>query len=433
MSVVLGLVCGASVVFVSACGEGTGGQTYMDAGRDAGRDAGTDSKPDTGVDAAADAESDVYALDGGSDDSAEDGGFEDGGPEDMGYQDTGTTDGGTMDAGTADAGADDAGPEDGGPADAAGADAGAACGLTASGPVVAAKDGQVIENLRITSKSGAAVTVDGRSGVTIRNCEIRHKGGPGIRFSNAKNILVENVAVVHDGAPAAGKNSSEEQNNISGESSTGVVIRRVRLEKGSSGIYLDRCPAARVAFVDGHDFRGPIPRGQLVQFNNCDGAILEDFSCENPQATSWPEDNVSVFQSAGVTVRRGLLDGNNAPTGVGVMFEQSDGSSGGLVEDVDAVRMGNGCFSGYPARGVVFRRTGCRDNICTDQGRGEPASGGLAWAGSPQSSNLRIEASKYFDLCAGLVWDESVFDAIQLDETDFTPRPPLRLDFCWER
>ncbi len=307
------------------------------------------------------------------------------------------------------------------------------CTLTESGPIEADSDGQVIEHLRITSSSGPAVRVDGFSGVVIRNCEIHHSGGHGIVFAGADDIRIENVSVLHDGAPAQGQNPSENLNNIEGYGSSGVVINRVRLEKGSSGIYLIECSGAHLSFVEGHDFRGPFPRGQVVQFNRSHDAVLEDFSSECPASTSWTEDNVSVFQSSNVTVRRGLVDGNNSPSGVGVMFELSDGdSSGGLCEDVDAVRMGNGCFSGYPGYDVVFRRTRSRDNICTDQGRGEPLSGGLAWAGSPESSNLRIEDSAYYNLCAGLVWSEDVFSLVELTEEDFSLREPLRLSFCWE-
>jgi len=332
-------------------------------------------------------------------------------------------------------GGDASGGGDGG----AGMDAGAvdsgipACTLTESGPLVAERDGQVFERLHITSTSGIAITIRDRSNVVVRDCWIEHAGGAGISFSNAPGVRIENVVVDHVGAPAAGANPNDGLNNIDGEFSDGVVITNVRLSRGSSGVYLNRCAAAQVSWLEGHDFRGPFPRGQVVQLNHCDDAVLEDFSGENPPATSWPEDSVSVFQSSRVTVRRGLLDGNNAPSGVGVMFEMSDGkSAGGLCEDVDTLRMGNGCFSGYPGRGVTFRRTRARDNICSDQGRGAPLSGGLAWAGSPESSALRIEASSYHSLCAGIVWSEAVFDTVELTDTDFTPRAPLRLAFCWE-
>jgi hypothetical protein len=309
-----------------------------------------------------------------------------------------------------------------------------ACTLTDSGPVTATADGQVIENLRINASSGNGITVAGLSGVTIQNCEIHHVNASGIYFQNAPDIHIYNCYIINDGAPASGPNSNQGLNNIGGEYSSGVIISNVKLVRGASGIYLLQCPAPQITFVEGHDFRGPGPRGQLVQFNQCDNALLEDFSCENPMDTSWPEDNVSVFQSSNCTIRRGLLDGNNSPSGVGVMIEQSDGvSQGGLCEDVDAIHQGNGCFSGYPARNFIFRRTRARDNICGDQGRGLPMSGGLAWSGSwPDSSNIQVQSSTYFNLCSTLIFDQSVFSEIDLTPADFTPRAPLRLTFCWE-
>jgi hypothetical protein len=207
----------------------------------------------------------------------------------------------------------------------------------------------------------------------------------------------------------------------------------VRLTRGSSGIYLLQCPEAMMSFVEGHDFRGPFPRGQLAQFDKSDGAVLEDFSVVNPQDTSWPEDNVNVYQSVDVEIRRGLIDGNNSPSGVGVIF---DGDLAlGVVEDVDAIRMGNGCFSDYAGSdGVVFRRTRCRENICRDQGRGLPLSNALMWAGNPDFMQIRIEDSAYFEACnpGNLVWPQESFAVIELDEQDFALREAIAVELCWE-
>jgi len=310
------------------------------------------------------------------------------------------------------------------------------CALTDSGPITVSQDGQVIEKLRVTSTSGPAIALSGHADVVIRDVEILHDGGPGIEFNNATNLLIERVHVQHTGAPATGPNSSDGRVNIVGYGTTGLVIRHVKLERGSSGIYLIQSPGAKLSYIEGHDFRGPFPRGQLVQFDKSPDGLLEDFSCINPPASSWPEDNVSVYRSSNVTVRRGLLSGNNSPTGVGVMFELSDGtSSGGLAEDVDTVDQGNGSFSGYPAKDVVFRRTRARDNHCAGQaGRPAPSSNSLVWAGSPDSSNLTLEDSRYFNLCnpGNTVWDKSVFSKVEISEEDFTPRAPIVEKFCWE-
>ena len=311
----------------------------------------------------------------------------------------------------------------------------AKCALRESGPIVATEDGQVIENVRVTSTSGPGITVQGKKNVVIRNCEILHSGGPGISVKGADGVRIENCRIVNTEAPASGPNPNAGLNNIDAYRATRLSIDHVRLVRGSSGMYLLESPGAQVHFVEGHDFRGPMPRGQLLQLNNSSDSVLEDFSVENG-ATSWPEDNISAYGSSNVAIRRGVIRGNNSQSGVGVMFEQGDpstGVNGGLVEDVDAVNMGNGAFSAYPGRNITFRRTRMRDNVCTDQGRGAPLSGGLSWAGMPGSSwGNRIEAARMWNDCKHQpVWDATTFAAIDLTEENFTPRAVQKLEFCW--
>ncbi len=307
------------------------------------------------------------------------------------------------------------------------------CALIDSEPVAASEDGQLIENLHIVASGQPGISVEGFTGVMIRNVWIEHSGAPGIAFSGAADIRIESAVIEHTGAPESGANVSEDLNNIDGYDSERVQVDKVRLTRGSSGIYLVECPDSTLSFVEGYDFRGPFPRGQLVQFNNSHRSKLEDFSVINPPG-SWPEDNVNVYQTQDAEVRRGHIDGNNSPAGVGVIFDGD--TSTGLVEDVDAIHMGNGCFSGYAGEAdVTFRRTGCRDNICESQdGRGVPLSGALMWSGNTLHTTQRIEASYYAAPCNpdNIVWPEESFAVIEVVEMDFTPRAPLAQLFCWE-
>ena len=303
--------------------------------------------------------------------------------------------------------------------------------LTDSPPITATQNGQVIENVRIRATNEPAIKVKGFSNVIIRNVEIDHEGGLGIECSNADNLTIENVSITHigPGSPL----SSTKENNIDCFSSNGVIIKNARLRGGSSGIYMLESPNAHLSFIEGYNFRGPFPRGQLVQFNQSPSCILEDFSAihdPNP-AISWPEDNVSMYQSNNCVVQRGLIDGNNSVHGVAVMFEQSNN---GLLEDVDTIRQANGNFSTWPADNVTFRRSRVRENICGDQGRGLPSSNALVWAGKPGSTVLRIEDSHYFDLCnpSNLVWDKAGFDVMDISSQDFQLRSPIVNVFPWE-
>lgn len=321
-------------------------------------------------------------------------------------------------------------------------------GLRESGPVVAMADGEIIEGLRITSDTGPGILVDGRRGVTIRNCEIHHHNGPGISFRAADEITIEDVVLVHDGAPEAGPHADGTQINIEGYDSDDVVLSRVRASHGSSGIDLQATPGAHLSFIEVHDVRGPGVAAcvRLLQSND---AVLEDFSCENPLDTGRPRDLIEIDRSSNVVVRRGLLDGHNAEFGFGVHFSHTPGQhSGGLVEDVDGVRMTAGSFSCHPfGTQIVFRRTRARENICEilsvpiddckkpgPNGGCIPGSNGVSWTASETSSDLTIEASSYFDLCETTLWPTSAFTVGEGDlvEEDFEPRAPIRLEPCWE-
>jgi hypothetical protein len=188
------------------------------------------------------------------------------------------------------------------------------------------------------------------------------------------------------------------------------------------------------------NLHGPYPRGQCFQASQSDNLLLEDFYCRNDE-TAWTEDSISMWRSSNSTVRRGLVDGNNSPSGVGVMFEQDDPSkSGGLCEDVDAVRMGDGCFSAYGGKDIRFVRTRCRENHCEGwSGRDKPMSNSLLYAAGDEngveSSNLQVEDSQYFNICNPdkLFWEahEGAWTKQELTEVDFKLRDPITLSFCW--
>jgi len=188
--------------------------------------------------------------------------------------------------------------------------------------------------------------------------------------------------------------------------------------------------------------RGPFPRGQCVQFDKSNNSALRDFSCENDNS-SWTEDNINVYESNNVTVQRGLIDGNNSPTGDGVMFECGDRAhaymNAGSVLDVDTINQGNGCFGGWGVSNVVFQRVRAARTHCTGwAGRGAPSSGALVFAGGKEagqvpSHNLQIINASYAELCKkNLVWPGSAFTRVELVEKPFVPREPIRLQFCWE-
>jgi hypothetical protein len=71
------------------------------------------------------------------------------------------------------------------------------------------------------------------------------------------------------------------------------------------------------------EFHGPFPGGQLVQFYQSPNGSLSDFAVTNDASHSHVEDNVSIIDSQNVSITNGVIDGNNSPSGAGVMFQIS--------------------------------------------------------------------------------------------------------------
>lgn len=244
-------------------------------------------------------------------------------------------------------------------------------GRGVSGPIVVTTDGQIVENLVVRSTAGPAIRVTGARGVVLRNLTVFHEGDAGIAILHAPGARIETVDVFNTGAPQRGPAKTADEINIQCEGSPDLIVRNARLQLGSSGIYLLECDRSTLTGIEGRDFRGPFPRGQLVQWDKARGGTLSDFSAFNSIARSWPEDIVNIYQSSGITVSRGVVDGNNSVSGDGVIVDEK--SHDVAIRDVDARRQMNGCFGVYGggSYNVTMLRTRCSDTICRSH-RGKP-------------------------------------------------------------
>ncbi|MGB7181485.1 MAG: right-handed parallel beta-helix repeat-containing protein [Burkholderiaceae bacterium] len=297
-------------------------------------------------------------------------------------------------------------------------------------PVTITGSHKTVENLRIESTTGTALTVSDATDIEIRNLHIRHANGRGIAILNSKRIVIRNIIIESTDAPTNGPHRKDTNENIFTYQSELVQVNNARLYRGSSGIYMLESDNARLSGIYGEDFRGPYPRGQFVQFDNSHNAVLTDFhTISFPK--SWPEDNINIYQSENAVIKLGVIDGNNAPNGVGIMFD--GGTASGRVEDVDAIRMGNGSFSAYDGTNdATFIRTRSRDDICTDQGRGKPSSGGTIWTGNPRLNGLTVTDSTFDNPCFQVVWPRSAFKTLQIKQEAFAMRSVNRPSMCWE-
>ncbi len=289
-------------------------------------------------------------------------------------------------------------------------------------PIRTTYDGQVIENLDLWVSDGDAIRVDHKN-VVIRNVTIHHADGNGIVVEDVSGVTVENSLIVNSDPPEGNRGETEaEVTGIRVVNASGFTASHVTLRDSGTGIYLGQSPDAKLSYIEGHDFHGPFPGGQLVQFYQSPNGSLTNFSVTNDPGHSHVEDNVSIIDSRNVSIAHGVIDGNNSPSGAGVMFEGN--SQGGRVENVDVIHMGNGGFSSY-SDDVSFIDTRSFDNDAGDHGRGVSLSNGLIW--NTSGHNVTIHDSTYTDpgVPNNIVWGTSSAGADVTLAPSATPMTPI--------
>lgn len=323
-------------------------------------------------------------------------------------------------------------------------------------PYEVKNNGEVVENLEISVKGGRpGILVSGKRDVVIRNVKVFHDGGPGIVVRRSDNLLLDGAEVINVGAPEAGAltgANAMRRVNIRVEKSDDVRIRNVVLERGASGVYVVESDRTKITSAVGRDFRGPLPRGQFVQFDKANRPTLEWFAVVNPGRTSWAEDAINSFSSVNPVIRHGYIEGINSPTGIGVQIENDEGGYGGFIENIDVRYWVNGAFMAADgASNVTFRDVRACDgltlaknasNIGAIGADGAPIPSLEEWAGEnfrglPRSgqqafytyklnaATVRYEQARYFNLpIAGRVaWgrqfmSEADFDVAAQCDTD---------------
>lgn len=204
--------------------------------------------------------------------------------------------------------------------------------------------------------------------------------------------------------------------------------------------------------VTAKNVRGPYPGGQCFQIAQSDGTKLHDFHCHNELEVAWPEDSISVWRSSNVELKNGVVEGSNAPTGICVMFEGSESHvHGGLIQDVEVTGC-QGCFSGYPANGLVQRHNFCVNTACNGSKlRGRKGIDGKGWinfwaAGDNKregviAKNVQVYDSWYDKLCPErnrVYWEARKGKSFTVKEMKqlkgpYTPKPRPKAEFRWDK
>ena len=176
-------------------------------------------------------------------------------------------------------------------------------GALGTSGAITAQSGQTISGLKISNPNGSCITVpDGVSGVTIEGNEIGPCGsgvehlGVDIR-PNASNITVRRN-VIHDSASAVYANEAKHP----------IVVEKNLV----------------------YNVRGPMPRGQMVQFNAVTGGsgqsrVVGNVSDKNLATTTTRyEDHINMFRSSGtagqpILIACNKLRGGDSASGSGIV------------------------------------------------------------------------------------------------------------------
>lgn len=202
---------------------------------------------------------------------------------------------------------------------------------------ITATAGQVIERVRITTTSGPCVIVA------------------------APNVTIRDVLIGPCGPGEGGK-------GIDGRSGlSNMTVQRVWFEDVSSALYVnggqhpinfDRNVCSKI--------RGPMPRGQCVQFNNVKGSASSKITCNvadvqgQPNAFRNVEDWFNFYSTGQVEVAYNRIRGGgyqgyngNNPSGTAILFGDAQGGTGLWAHDnviVNVTNVGIGVAGSVGAR-----------------------------------------------------------------------------------
>jgi hypothetical protein len=160
-------------------------------------------------------------------------------------------------------------------------------------------------NITISGISAPSITLRNCTNVTITNCKVGNSSGIGINIYQCKNVKV-----------------------------TGTYLYNV-----TTGVYAVDSQGINVSGNFGLNMKGPLPRGQFVQFDNVTGTgnRINGNKFQNIMGQSHPEDAISIYQSSGTSSdpiqvnQNQIRGGGPSASGGGIML--GDGGGANVVSE----------------------------------------------------------------------------------------------------
>ena len=159
---------------------------------------------------------------------------------------------------------------------------------------------QTISGLEFSNTPSHCIQLTNCSNITIKNCKFSHAKGQGVDLDNCKNITITNCA----------------------------------MDSIVTGVYAANSSGIKVTYNDVRNVLGPMPKGQMVQFDKVSGGgnSISYNAGENITGQSNPEDEISLYMTNGLPTDPVLVVGNwirgggPSNSGGGIMTGDNGGS-----------------------------------------------------------------------------------------------------------
>jgi hypothetical protein len=285
----------------------------------------------------------------------------------------------------------------------------------------------------ITANGTAGLSTGGHSGIGLNNAIVYYHSsvGPGYYSVGGSGNWVQNTRFIDLDAPAKGPLGSASVNarGLWVQNSPNFIGRYIDFQNPGTGAAIINSNGTQLIGISGTNIRGTTgSSGQLVAFEQTANVSLDYFYAYNDQTISNPEDVISVWESSGVSIGGGVIDGSNGPTGS--CIQGGDQSSHDVaVTNVQCIHALNQCFGAYGASGVYnvnYAYIDCRDMLVQSTNpRGPASSGQVPFVGAAPGSGtgwVSFENARYFNIPSGLLQTGTIA-RIQATSEDFTIWP----------
>lgn len=168
------------------------------------------------------------------------------------------------------------------------------------------------------------LVLDGQRDITIAGYRIVSASGNCITLRNCHNVMIERCEF----GPAVGE-------AVQLSSCTSITVSNCFAHEIRTGVYALNCQGIVVQDSSFRNVKGPMPRGQMVQFDKVTGTgnRVTSNTLVNEPGKSNPEDGISIYMSAGtpqeplLVAKNRIFGGGPSPSGGGIMIGDSGGGN----------------------------------------------------------------------------------------------------------